>query len=357
MNVIRTADSCFDHLSISYPWDAHYFKIGPMRVHYLDISPDEQEDISEKSKRKTIFLIHGATTWSYLYRNSIQQFLNLGYRVVAIDLPGHGKSDKLSTTQTPLLPLHIAATKHLLNKLLNHNIHPTLVAHGWGALVAARAMQVCGEFRVRGTRLVVVGGYGLLSEIHRPSKEAELHLLAASWYYVTRPWTPLSTVINAGIIIPSGVPLNSNDAMGYDVAYPTSSHGLSPTTLPLLVPLPVPSPIIRPLLALCPPVQRAFSAADLSEDLELAREFFGNAEERGRMYSRTVAGDMRMVPPVRRRYLVICGENDPLWHSTATKLATHAGCRSVFLPHAGHYVPEDQPAELVRIIHAFITEH
>ena len=41
-----------------------------------------------------MLFIHGHPTWSYLWRHLIPIALKQDYRVLAIDLPGFGKSDK-----------------------------------------------------------------------------------------------------------------------------------------------------------------------------------------------------------------------------------------------------------------------
>jgi haloalkane dehalogenase len=54
-------------------------------MHYLDEGPENAP---------TIFLIHGNPTWSYQFRDVIRLFNEAGYRTIAIDLMGTGRSDK-----------------------------------------------------------------------------------------------------------------------------------------------------------------------------------------------------------------------------------------------------------------------
>lgn len=49
---------------------------------------------NEIGAKETILLMHGEPTWSYLYRHMIPILVAQGYRVVAPDLVGFGKSDK-----------------------------------------------------------------------------------------------------------------------------------------------------------------------------------------------------------------------------------------------------------------------
>jgi haloalkane dehalogenase len=44
--------------------------------------------------RSVVLLLHGEPTWSYLYRKMVPVLLEAGFRVVAPDLVGFGRSDK-----------------------------------------------------------------------------------------------------------------------------------------------------------------------------------------------------------------------------------------------------------------------
>lgn len=62
--------------------NSKYTQVENVKVHYLSAG-----------KGETIILLHGWPTSSYLWRNIITE-LSDQYRVIAIDLPGFGKSDK-----------------------------------------------------------------------------------------------------------------------------------------------------------------------------------------------------------------------------------------------------------------------
>jgi haloalkane dehalogenase len=66
--------------------------------HHL-VHPDglRQHDVDERpigSERGTFLLLHGEPTWTYLDRDMIQPLVQMGYRVVAPDHLGFGRSDK-----------------------------------------------------------------------------------------------------------------------------------------------------------------------------------------------------------------------------------------------------------------------
>lgn len=62
--------------------ESHYTQVGDTKIHYLIAGQGE-----------TILLIHGWPTSAYLWRDMVSE-LSKNYQVIAIDLPGFGKSDK-----------------------------------------------------------------------------------------------------------------------------------------------------------------------------------------------------------------------------------------------------------------------
>jgi len=59
-----------------------YTQVNNRKIHYLTVG-----------KSETILFIHGFPTSAYLWRD-IMSALAESYQVIAIDLPGYGKSDK-----------------------------------------------------------------------------------------------------------------------------------------------------------------------------------------------------------------------------------------------------------------------
>ena len=53
-------------------------------MHYVDEGPRDG---------KPVFLLHGEPTWSYLYRKMIPGLVAAGYRAIAPDQIGFGRSD------------------------------------------------------------------------------------------------------------------------------------------------------------------------------------------------------------------------------------------------------------------------
>ena len=84
MRVLRTPEERFAAVSF---YAAKYAQITPeLRMAFVD---EGNADAKE-----TMLLLHGEPTWSYLYRKMIPGLVDAGYRVIAPDLIGFGRSDK-----------------------------------------------------------------------------------------------------------------------------------------------------------------------------------------------------------------------------------------------------------------------
>ena len=143
MEFVRTYDSRFQDLP-DYPFQPNYIKVddlegGQLRMHYIDEGHGE-----------VILCMHGQPSWSYLYRKMIPIFVSAGYRVIAPDLIGFGKSDKPTQRENYTYASHVAWVKGLIESLDLTNI--TLVCQDWGGLIGLR---VAAENEERFARLVL----------------------------------------------------------------------------------------------------------------------------------------------------------------------------------------------------------
>jgi haloalkane dehalogenase len=96
-----------------------------LRLHYVDEGPQSADRI--------FLCLHGEPTWSYLYRKMIPVFTAAGYRVVAPDYFGFGRSDKPVDDAVYTFDFHrnmlIAFIEHLDLKNM------TLVCQDWGGIL------------------------------------------------------------------------------------------------------------------------------------------------------------------------------------------------------------------------------
>ena len=124
MQFLRTDDSCFENLP-DYSFTPNYLMVddvegGELRVHYLDEGPKEA---------RPILLMHGEPSWSYLYRKMIPILVNAGYRVIAPDLIGFGRSDKPTQRADYTYQRHVDWMHCVLNQLELNDI--TLFCQDW----------------------------------------------------------------------------------------------------------------------------------------------------------------------------------------------------------------------------------
>ena len=126
--ILRTPDDRFEDLK-DYPFKPNYLTIDDTRIHYLDEGPKDGE---------VIYLLHGEPTWSYLFRKMIPTLVSEGYRVIAPDMVGFGKSDKYISVDDYSHQMHVDKMTQLIIELDLKNI--TAHFHDWGGPVGLRVL-------------------------------------------------------------------------------------------------------------------------------------------------------------------------------------------------------------------------
>ena len=120
MKVLRTPDSNFADLK-DFPFQPNYFENDGVRMHFLDEGPKDAP---------VALLMHGMPSWSYLYRYMIPALRAAGYRCVAADHIGFGKSDKVTDPEWYNIARHTANMTRLVQHLDLQNI--TVFVQDWG---------------------------------------------------------------------------------------------------------------------------------------------------------------------------------------------------------------------------------
>src|SRR4051812_30236084 len=105
-DVLRTPDESFRGLP-GFAYEPHYVSKLPgfegLRMHYVDEGPHDAKEV--------FVCCHGQLTWSYLFRRMIPRFVEAGYRVLAPDLFGFGRSDKPRDERVHTFEFHRSALK------------------------------------------------------------------------------------------------------------------------------------------------------------------------------------------------------------------------------------------------------
>ncbi len=212
MELLRTPDDRFKNLP-DYSFQAHYIEIEDIRIHYLDEGINE-EDI--------ILLMHGEPSWSYLYRHMIPILVSAGFRVLALDLVGFGKSDKPRYKRDHSYMNHVRWINKWVIVLNLQNV--TLFCQDWGSLIGLRVAVANPE---RFKRIVLSNG-GLPTGAGKMSKA----FLQWQKFSQSSPDFEVGAIIQMGTVrdIPEDI-LNA-----YRAPFPDESFLAGPRVMPSLVP-------------------------------------------------------------------------------------------------------------------------
>ncbi len=136
ISMVKPSSSQFDNLK-NFDFETHSVEFEGIHVRYLDEGPS--------NPKNTFLLCHGEPSWSFLYRDWIAPLTDAGYRCVAVDLPGFGKSDKPIDRDWYSYERHCAALRKVIDVLDLANVH--LVVQDWGGAIGLRqAIDQPGRF-------------------------------------------------------------------------------------------------------------------------------------------------------------------------------------------------------------------
>ena len=139
--VIRTSDEKFKDLEL-YPFEPNWFDWNGIRMHYLDEGPKDAP---------VMLCMHGMPTWSYLYRRMISPLIEAGYRCVAPDYIGFGKSDKVIDDDWYNIERHSRSITDMIKHLDLNDI--TIFCQDWGGPIGLRQVVDMPE---RFSRIVIM---------------------------------------------------------------------------------------------------------------------------------------------------------------------------------------------------------
>ena len=238
--ILRTPDERFKNLK-DYPFKANYITIEDTRIHYLDEGPKNGE---------IIYLLHGEPAWSYLFRKMIPVLVDAGYRVIAPDMVGFGKSDKYISIEDYTHQMHVDKMTQLIVELDLQNI--TAHVHDWGGLVGLR---VVAEEPDRFSRIIasntslIATGRGLLNDMF--SFIAYPLFKFAIWFQGPATWEEFiggsgfagwirysksTDNIDVGGIMQTLGTVSASERVGYEAPYPNATYKAGAQIFPYLIP-------------------------------------------------------------------------------------------------------------------------
>lgn len=315
--VSRTPDARFDNLP-DYNFAPHYAETLGYRIHYLDEGPREG---------KVVLLMHGQPSWSYLYRHMIPLLSSAGYRVIAPDLVGFGKSDKPLKQSDYSYQMHLDVMTAFVKDLGIEDV--TLFAQDWGGLLGLRmvpeAPDTYARVMISNTGLPaakgVAGwvGYPLFRlAVWREGKIETLGLGGddfsfAKWVAFSRTTTNFD--MTALFQTATHRELSAEELAGYAAPFVDETHLAGARAFPYLVP------------------------SQLRQNQRALDEFWAKWD---------------------KPFLTAFGDKDPVtaggekvWQRTVPGAKDQ---KHIIVNDGAHFIQEDRPEELVRLLIGFIEQ-
>lgn len=210
--VLRTPEAGFAKLP-DFAYTPHYTDIGGVRIAHIDEGPRDAP---------TVLLMHGEPTWSFLYRKMIPVLVAAGYRVVAPDLVGFGRSDKPAHKSDYSYLNHVQWMSAWIQA--NDLQGVTLFCQDWGSLIGLRMVAGAPE---RFARIVLANG-GLPTGMEKVPRAFKIWR-AFSMY---SPWFPIGRIVKTGCV----AGLSPQEVAAYDAPFPSSRYKVAARVFPGFVP-------------------------------------------------------------------------------------------------------------------------
>lgn len=310
---LRTPDARFANL-VDYPFAPNYVEIEGYRIHYVDEGPRDGE---------TILLLHGQPSWSYLYRHMIPPLTEQGYRVIAPDLVGFGKSDKPLKQSDHNYQMHIDLMTEFARQIDLQDT--TLFAQDWGGLIGLRMVSEDPDRYARimlsNTGLPAAGGlpgwigypmirFQVWREGNPESPVGEGEFRFTRW---------IAYALNSDFDLPPLMQgattrtLSDEELAAYVAPFPDGTYRAATRIFPMMVP------------------------SQLRQNQKVMDEFYAKWD---------------------KPFLTAFGDSDPVtaggeqvWLDTVPGAA---GQSHTIIKDGGHFIQEDKPEELVAQLAAFI---
>jgi len=210
VDAVRTPEELLRGLP-DFPFESSYREIDGLRLAHLD-----------EGEGKPVVFFHGEPTWSFLWRKVIPPVRDAGYRCIAPDYAGFGRSDKPTDISWYTYDRHVELMAALLEELDIRDA--TAVVHDWGGPIGLRLFV---EHADRFARLVITDtgpftGHQKMSDVWLKFRD-----------FVSRHEDlPVGFLVKAGCKRDPG-----EDVIGaYEAPYPTPQSKAGPRAFPLLVP-------------------------------------------------------------------------------------------------------------------------
>ena len=289
-DAVRTVDEAFEGLP-DFPFAAHYREVQGLRLAHLD-----------EGHGAPVLFMHGEPTWSFLWRHVIGPVRDAGFRCVAPDLAGFGRSDKPTDIGWYSYERHVELAATLLEDLDLRGA--TIVVHDWGGPIGLRLAVDHAE---RIERLVILDT-GLFTGSQRMSE---------AWQ-AFRDFVERTEDLPVGLLVRGACKNDPGEEVlaAYEAPFPNAESKAGARAFPLLIPHELDAP----------------GAADGRRVLHALRED-------------------------RRPTLLLWADSDPVLPlSVGESFAAAIGRETPrTIADAGHFLQEDQGPEIGRLIAEWLT--
>lgn len=315
---VRTPDSRFDNLP-DYPFAPNYVEVDGYRIHYLDEGPKDGE---------VVLLMHGQPSWSYLYRHMIPLLTEQGYRVIAPDNVGFGKSDKPVDMNAHSYQMHVDVMSNFTDAINLKDA--TLFAQDWGGLIGLRVVAErpdrFARIMLSNTTLPAMGGikgwlgYPLFKvAVWKEGDVQSLNFDDESFSFST--WVAYARTTNnfdfASLFQRATTrELSAEELAGYAAPYPTEETIAAVRMFPSLV------------------------ASQLRENQAVMDHFYANWNK-------------PLITAFGDKDPIMAGQ-DKRWQNTVPGAKGQA---HTLIENGAHFIQEDKPQELVDILVQFIKDN
>ncbi len=320
MDVLRTPDDRFEALH-EYPFEPHYAEVsdpdgGALRMHYVDEGPRDAPPV---------LMFHGNPEWSYGFRRLISRLAAEGFRAIAPDMIGFGRSDKPVERREHSIARHVGWLRELVQRLDLREI--TLICQDWGGTMGPGVVALEEQ---RFARILISNGIMHTAEAElagRLPRGYSVHTLnehemcigtdMLAWLARSQRMEGLTASQAAHGLCTE--PVSEDVAAGYDAPFPDERHMVALRQFAMLIPL--------------------------------------RLEDEGAVHNRET---WKRLSSFRKPVLTVYGDADPTtggWDAIYQERIPGArGQPHVVLEGAGHFLAEDRPEELAERALGFIRQ-
>ncbi len=209
-DAVRTPEEAFADLP-DFPFEPRYREVEGLRLAHID-----------EGEGAPVVFVHGEPTWSFLWRKVIPPVRDAGFRCIAPDLVGFGRSDKPTDLGWYSYDRHTALAATLLEDLDLRGA--TIVVHDWGGPIGLRLAVE----QVQRIERIVILDTGLFTGSQRMSD---------AWI-AFRDFVARTEDLPVGFLVKGACKHDPGEAVvaAYEAPFPTPASKAGARAFPLLIP-------------------------------------------------------------------------------------------------------------------------